>query len=172
MARGFRGRRSSRPASSRQWTGAQVALAATAGAFNTAFWIILPSDVAILSSPTVLATRVATEIYRSTAIGAGAGCAFAFGIIVATGDEDAATVPTIYPDPLDDWRADWIWRNVAPHAGGSPAALYTVAGADTVIVSKAKRKIPYGSGLLIVFQTDSASTFTVTADVRCLLVNG
>ena len=162
-------RGSSRPASSRQWIGSQAALAATSGPVRTPFWILPPNAVKELDSPTVLYTRVAMNEYRSVGTQAGA---FAFGIIIASGDPDTADLPTIYADPIDDWEADWIYRVVNPVAQGLPLASHSVSGADTVIESHAKRKIAYSEGILGVFEWDTTNTHSAVADVRILLLNG
>jgi hypothetical protein len=169
MARYRTTRKSSRPTSSKQWIGAQASLNATVGIFSTPFWILPPNAVKLLDSPTVIYTRVAMEVYRSSGTILGA---FGFGIIISSGDPDSDALPTVFSDPLNDWESDWIYRVVAPQAGEPAARVYQVGGADTVIESHAKRKIPYGDGILGVFEADSANTYAVVADVRCLLMNG
>ena len=97
----------------------------------------------------------------------------AFGIYVCSGDEDDVTVPTQIWDPVDDARSDWVYRFIGVWPAGSTAnTIATNGGADTVVESLAKRKIPRGSGVMSVFQTFGDGGVDMAADVRILLISG
>ncbi|WP_206608192.1 hypothetical protein, partial [Clostridium diolis] len=96
-----------------------------------------------LDNPTHLVGRCAL----SALSGAGLSTA-GFGVIVASGDPDLTTVPTLFPDPVLDPEADWIYRAIMVQPLGAVAATFQNGGADTVIVTRSRRKIPNGSGLL------------------------
>jgi hypothetical protein len=127
-------------------------------------------------SPTVIRTRVLVNVQLTTSP---TGNSFAgFGIYVASGDEDDATVPTLLWDPMGDHQSDWIYRHVFPIPASTPSGTqYAQLGADTIVESLAKRKVPRGSGILAVFGSDivgagSSATFNAAADVRVLLISG
>ena len=157
----------SRPSAAKEWGGARAAVSALTT--RSPFWILDPPSALNLDNPTFLSARVAVST-RHAGVPA-AGEFGAFGIIVNSGDPDLTTVPNVVPDPIDDPEADWLYRWIATWENGQAASSQFNGGADTNIITRARRKIPNGSGLLGVFSTTGLSS-DWAAEVRYLVLTG
>lgn len=165
--------RRSRPSAAKEWGGAVATVAALSGAQSN-FWILDPPAALQLDNPTFLTARVFAAVRQAAAAPAG-GALATFGIIVASGDPDLTTVPTLVPDPSLDPEADWLYRWSAPIPPNSPGGtLWFNAGADTTIVTRARRRIPNGSGLMGVMSATGLGALSEdwTVDVRYLILTG
>jgi hypothetical protein len=126
-------------------------------------------------SPTVI--RLLVSIASQLTVTPNGGGVIAAGIYVATGDEDDAALPTIIWDPGLDQPSDWMWRYVSPvPTGNNVGQFYFNQSNDKGYDSRAKRKVPRGAGLLMVFQSleigGSVVAANIAADVRCLIISG
>ncbi len=161
-------RSSSRPKSSREWTGASMGITGLVNAVAPGWIISPPSAIASYESPTLIRLLVAINA-RSVA---SASIEFAgFGIYVATGDEDDTGFPSFNWDPADDPNSDWAYRWMLPIPAGFPSTVWGNGGADITIDVRTKRKIPRGAGLAFVFQAQG-TTVDFAADVRALILSG
>ncbi len=170
-----RGMRSSRGVNSKEWTGALIG-ANSISSGSVAGWIVdPPTMINQYESPTIIRLLVSVCLILNAQ--AQNNIANSFGIYVASGDEDLTTVPTEYWDPATDQQSDWMYRFNTPLPAGTVAGhLSCNGGADITIDVRTKRKVPRGSGLLAVFQSDaptgSGGSFNASADVRCLIISG
>jgi hypothetical protein len=76
------------------------------------------------------------------------------------------------PDVLRDSEMDWILRQVFMFPPNQPAGSITSVILDEQYMSKAKRRIETGNGILMVASSSSDSigdSYTFSADVRCLI---
>ncbi len=166
-----KGTRSSRPPSSKVWDGALLSVSGLVANATTAGWILdPPSCIDDFDSPTVIRLLVAVTVFNASA--AAAPEYGAFGIYVASGDEDDIGIPSIIWDPVTDQRSDWMYRWNVARPAGAPASQQGNGSADILIDVRTKRKIPRGAGLLGVFQAENAGTFAFAADVRALIISG
>ncbi len=177
--RSFRGgmAKSSRGVNSKEWSGAFITVANLQSSNKAEGWILAPDDaIADFESPTVIRMLVMGAVRN--VLDVQETLAFTFGIIVATGDPGTAQTPVFFPGPATDPDADWLYRWVAVFPASQPAGLYIAnQAADITIDTHAKRKIPRGSGLLGVFESQVPSqtaqgNLTAGFDVRYLIISG
>ncbi len=112
-------------------------------------WLILPSVIQLLQDPTAMAIRVAAVTSPVSAPG-GNTSILAAGIIAWNYLDDS--VPNPCPGPLTECDADWMWWWAAPDVAG-PVIVSANGGADTNILSKARRRLGNDQSLLLVAQT-------------------
>ncbi len=171
MARRVYSRRvlGSRSNTAKHWGAAtNVVNAGTAGA-SYAAWAIAPNDVSAFDEYTLLRAQLLFHIHTGGTSPAG-GVRAAAGLIVASGDNDVATLPTLFQDPATDADADWIIRFAHVIAPSTPQGN-SAPGLDWQSNSKAKRRIATGEGLLLVVENDSTITCDMFAEVRFLIMS-
>jgi hypothetical protein len=156
------------------WIGAQFGGSVIGGFLNaTCDWLISPEEIdAQFTNPTLMASRVVTAVRQdnqSTDLIDG----FGFGLIEWSGKLDPQFgQPQYCPDVFRDSEMDWILRQVFMFPVGQPAAAITSVILDEQYMSKAKRRIETGNGILMVASNSSDSpgdTNRFSADVRCLI---
>ncbi len=131
-------------------------------------WLILPSELhEQTTDPTLMATRVALA-----AEVAGGGTLtnnesiVALGIIAWNYVDD--TIPTPCPGPLRDCDADWIYWWAAPGVPTTSGVFHTNGGADTNILSKARRRLGNDQSLLIAVES-LVQSYNFHLHARCLI---
>jgi len=162
-------RGSSRPARPLDWVGATLDV--TNANAITSGWLIDPIQVLeTFTDPTLMATR-AFVAARTQAVqsGAGGGGYAAIGIIAWDGSTSAAPVDP--PGPLSDLDFDWINRWVGPVVNHAPAGTFLNMNIfDNTHLSKARRRLPSGTGILVCFEGEGLASFVDYAcDIRCLI---
>jgi len=166
----FAGRSTARPARPMDWVCAQVDARLAPGSIACA-WIHDPIEtLETFTDPTLMATRQFTIMRQESTQNAGLSGFAAMGIIAWDGVSAAA--PTECPGPLSDCDFDWVVRVVGIVIAGAPAgSLLNPNVFDNTHLSKARRRLPSQTGLLIAFETDADNTGVVAfgTDVRCLL---
>jgi hypothetical protein len=137
-------------------------------------WIIdPPSAIEDYESPTVIRLRVGITVNNRSASTNSSGFV-GVGVYVASGDQDSIAVPDPAWDAVQDRDSDWLYRWVAPIPSYTASGVaHLNGGADSNIESKAKRKIPRGSGLLACFEVTGLDILVdVVADFRALIISG
>jgi len=119
--------------------------------------------------------RMILSYAGAIAIGNGTKTTACIGIIEWPGNSDTVPVTDV-PSPLDDANMPWIIRvplMATNSSGGSIHILWNSLGADgTFVVSRAKRKLPSGSGLLLAIENANASqAMTMAIDARFHLLH-
>ena len=158
--------RGSRPARPLDWVCAQFDV--TAGNGISCAWLMDPLEVLeTFTDPTLMATRTFLSVRNSGTQGVDGGFA-AFGIIAWDGI--SAAPPTDCPGPLSDCDFDWINRIVAPVVAGATVGFMNPNIFDNTHLSKARRRLPSQTGLLVVFEGEGlTNNQNYGADVRCLI---
>jgi hypothetical protein len=132
-------------------------------------WLISPAEtLETFTDPTLMATRAYLAM-RTTVTQVGGAGYIGIGLIAWDGTELISSADP--PGPMTDCDFDWInrWVGVAPN--GAPAGTFLNPNVfDNTHLSKARRRLPSGTGLLVCFQGLFLSGGVSAAiDVRCLI---
>ncbi len=130
-------------------------------------WLILPSLLhENTTDPTLMATRVAAQM--NIQVQADNTSIAAIGIIAWNHVDDI--VPVDCPGPLSNCDFDWIWWYAVPAtAAVSPGHLWGNGGADTTILSKARRRLGNDSSLLVVVEALGTGSWDFHMHARLLV---
>jgi hypothetical protein len=134
-------------------------------------WLIDPEQLSEqFTNPTLMATRVVFTA-RSDHPALDFVDGIAFGLIEWSGKLSNIT-PTFCPDVFRDAEMDWVLRQVFMAAPGNPVGTVYSVVLDEQYMSKAKRRLETGSGLLMVVSTSTDilnEGYSFSTDVRCLI---
>ncbi len=162
---------SGRPARPMDWKCAQFRV--TLGATGiTCAWLLTPFDTSFeFTDPTLMATRAFLNIrLNGESVPAGVGGIAAMGLIAWDGTSDGnPPVGALCPGPLRNCDYDWVarWSGPAP-AGTTVGTLLGPNIFDNTHLSRARRRLPTGTGLLVSFETIEIPV-SFAADIRCLI---
>ncbi len=169
--KGFRPRGGSgRPARPMDWKCAQFRVALTASTVNCA-WLLSPFDTSFeFTDPTLMATRSFIQMYLTgPSVPAGVGGIAAIGLIAWDGTTTGAPPASECPGPLRNCDYDWIARWASPVPATVPSPLLLNPNVfDNTHLSRARRRLPTGTGLLVAFETIEIPV-AFAADIRCLI---
>ncbi len=117
------------------------------------------------TDPTLMATRAFMEIRTETSTSIGTFAAI--GLIAWDGVTSGN--PPVCPGPLSDCDFDWAARWVAAIPRNTPAGSVVSPNIfDNTHLSRARRRLPSQTGLLVSFETDGIQAgFAI--DLRCLI---
>jgi hypothetical protein len=136
-------------------------------------WLIDPLQLSEqFTNPTLMASRVVVQAQlQNSALDLVDG--FGFGLIEWSGKLNSGQpTQSKCPDVFRDSEMDWILRQVFMVAPGTSIYSNYSLVLDEQYMSKAKRRLETGSGILMVASTSSdqlADGYTFSADVRCLI---
>ncbi len=163
---GNRGK-SNRPARPLDWVCAQMDV--VLGNSIGAAWLIDPIfTLETFTDPTLMATRAFVSMRQLGEQTVGTGFA-SIGIIAWDGTSSLA--PLDPPGPLSDCDFDWINRWVGiVHVGSLTGTLLNPNVFDNTHLSKARRRLPSGTGLLVCFEGEGViQALDFGIDIRCLI---
>ena len=172
--RGFSLNRSGRPRRPMDWIVGDMDSTSSQAANPTPFcdWLCDPVTMAEqFTDPTLMATRVAIHAAPQSSPPSSLH-GFGFGIIAWNFATDAAGAalmpqcPRLFGDTCQD--EDWIFKWLSPRVTGDDSVSGN-GGADSVIESKARRRLGNDKGILLVVQTMGSIAFDYHAHVRCLI---
>ena len=147
------------------WTCAQMDVE-LAPDLKACAWLIDPIDVLeTFTDPTLMATRQFSNIRSLSSTGA-TGTFAAIGVIAWDGIDELP--PADCPGPLSDCDFDWIVRIVSPIPASAPSANGNPNIFDNTHLSKARRRLPSQTGILVAFETEGV-TASFAIDIRCLI---
>jgi hypothetical protein len=150
------------------WVCAQLDVS-QANLFTSSAWLIDPIEVLdTFTDPTLMATRAFLAMRTSTTQVTGGGFV---GVGIIAWDGTSALSPAEPPGPIDDCDFDWInrWVGIAPD-GTTAGAQLNPNLFDNSHLSKARRRLPSGTGLLVCFQAKQMDGPTaIGIDIRCLI---
>ncbi len=158
-----------RPARPMDWVCATLDVA-LGGTDIACAWLIDPIEtLETFTDPTLMATRAFVQIRIEGASFVGIGGFAAIGLIAWDGV--TALPPLDCPGPLSDCDFDWVARWVGVINRQLPAATILNPNVfDNTHLSRARRRLPTQTGLLVVFETESAnSSVHFGIDLRCLI---
>ncbi len=168
MQRKFSNKGSSRPARPMDWVFAQLDVQQQ-NIFTSSAWLIDPiTTLETFTDPTLMATRAFVGM-RTTGVQTNGTGFVAVGLTVWHGFD--ALSPAEPPGPLDDADFDWInrWVGIVPF-GTPPGAMLNPNIFDNTHLSKARRRLPSGTGLLVCFQAQNVDNLVaIGIDLRCLI---
>jgi hypothetical protein len=130
-------------------------------------WLLGPLLLAsTYTDPTLMVTRnVVSFLLPFTQAGA---AIIGFGLIAWDGVDD--NPPAGCPGPITGCNMDWISRVVVPIPAGLAPSSFMGPVVDQAYVSKARRRLPTQTGLLLVWEGQGLNGFVEsTVDVRCLI---
>jgi hypothetical protein len=134
-------------------------------------YLIDPDTLAIeFTDPTLMATRAFLNIrLDGESVPAGVGGIAAIGLIAWDSSNGEAPIGDNCPGPIRDCDFDWIarWSGPAP-AGTTVGTLLGPNIFDNTHLSRARRRLPTGTGLLVAFETIEIPA-SFAADIRCLI---
>lgn len=158
---------------------------ASAGVPKAADWLIFPADYrhpfpgslsglkeGVITIPNLTLIRTRVNFFAQTGVIPAAAWA-TLGVGILEWESKNASVPPIteLPSPLDD-SADWIWQLEVPFTKAPASQTQAASLVDTnQITSRAMRKLPSGSGVLIIseYRTLAGSPANIEFAATCQL---
>jgi hypothetical protein len=132
-------------------------------------WVIAPEDLAFeFTDPTLMATRAFLQMYLAgPSVPAGVGGIAAIGLIAWDGLV-SPPIGDLCPGPIRNCDYDWVARWSAPVPAGAPVGVLSPNIFDNTHLSRARRRLPTGTGLLVAFETIEIPV-NFALDIRCLI---